>query len=102
MTAARLVAFTVVGLALDHPGMENVGKMPARTDTGTRINGKTCILTFSQVVRDDNALESQKDKLSFAIKEAPRSSQGFNISEEVPEHKSVQLGLDLVVLILTE
>jgi hypothetical protein len=45
VTAARLVSFTVVGLALDHPGMENVGKMPARTDTGTRINGRTRILT---------------------------------------------------------
>lgn len=45
VTAAGLDAFTVVGLGFDHPGIENVGNTPARTDTGKRINGRTRILT---------------------------------------------------------
>lgn len=45
VTAAAVDAFTVVGLGLGHPGIENVGNMPARTDAGISINGRTRILT---------------------------------------------------------
>ena len=45
VTAAGADAFTVVGLGFGHPGIENAGNMPARTDAGTRMNGRTRIFT---------------------------------------------------------
>lgn len=45
VTAAGADVFTVVGFGLDHPGIENVGNMPATTDIGTRTNGRIRILT---------------------------------------------------------
>lgn len=48
VTAAGADAFTVVGLGLGHPGIENVGSMPVRTDAGARTNGRTRILTRRQ------------------------------------------------------
>lgn len=44
--AAAVDAFTVVGLGFDHPEIENVGKMPARTDAGIRTSSRTRIFTW--------------------------------------------------------
>lgn len=71
--AAGAVAFTAVGIEFDHPGTENVGNMPAKTDAGASTYGKTRILTdFRQAGRDINVFESFKAVFSTAIPSSER------------------------------